>query len=133
MPDDPKYVVVVRFPPGIKLALKKLGEVSGRSYSWLGTQALNRLFREMEQGIVLPNDIHDRRISSAGKSASAPFRLGPVTIAWIGRVAARTGKTTSEILRFSLSRYLGNRVRLVQGIDQYSDPLTEEEPRMPPP
>lgn len=125
-------VTTFRAPKGTKIRLVKLAEVSGRSLSWLVSQAVNQMFRELEEGVITSLHVAEEPPAKKTLPDMVQSNFDPTTWGWLTRFKARTGLSWARILRFATRRYLAKREHIWRGAP-YQDPLAEPGPRLPPP
>lgn len=109
--------------------VRQLADMGDRSQGWIVRQALNALFREIEEGLVSWTDVRD------GVHEHGPVQSVRTDALQYGRLrdAARVHDVTrSAIVMLALTRYVSRRLPLLDGREALDDKLVERGPTLPP-
>lgn len=129
MTGRPRTWVNFRVAATLRRDVRELADMGQRSQSWIVRQALNALFREIEEGAVAWSDVRE------GTHAYGPVQSVMIDPVHYGRLrdAARThGTTRSAIVMLALARYVARRLPLLDGREALDDKLLERGPTLPP-
>ena len=124
--------MAIRMTFRMKSQLTRLAALGDRPVSWLVVQALNRLLRELEVGILLPDDLHRQKQHLDRGDNILHVTLPPARYEALGRLTESTGKDFGTLTRMAVGRYLAVRLALLRAETAYQDSLVEPLPELPP-
>lgn len=125
-------VITIKMLEDQRETVRKLARISERPISWITAQAFNQLFRDLELGAVLPSDMESPVSNADGKVVFLQLNLVPMWMDRLKRLSERSGKSVSEIVRFSYKRYAIKRRPYLGDKLEYDDPFKEQGPQLPP-